>query len=242
MLVTTDTLLTRARAISDMADNFVSRAVWLLWLNQANLQLSLFIARAGYMHRPVVLPLTATGASTYAVPECMAIVGVHEKRSGGGYRRIEPNQAVEGLYPDSASVGFPQRWHADTADDGSIALSFYPNPGSGDYVVTYLATPTPLVWLGDALLEEPVPTVSATVNYPMGWEEWLVLEMARHATIKEEGDTRAIEKLKQDIEQHIGDSIHDRALNDAPVVRNTDSTSPYTLSLVYGPRGAWRFF
>lgn len=83
---------------------------------------------------------------------------------------------------------------------------------------------------------------ATSVSYPMGWEERIVLGMARRALIKEESDTRAIDSEIALWESRIEEACWGRVLADTPSVRNSDQ-------LIYGwrdrheipPYGYWIF-
>lgn len=63
------------------------------------------------------------------------------------------------------------------------------------------------------------------VTYPMGWEERIVLGMARRALIKEESETRAIDSEIALWESRIEESAWSRVLSESPTVRNSDMTN-----------------
>lgn len=81
---------------------------------------------------------------------------------------------------------------------------------------------------------------STSVAYPMGWEERIVLGMARRALIKEESDTRGVDSEIQLWDARIEEACWNRVLTNSPTVRNTDDlyygwTDRYSIP----PVGLW---
>jgi hypothetical protein len=237
--VTTQTILDRARAISDMDDsNFVSETVWMSWMNQAKTQLDLFIARSGVVQNECTYALTATGAVAYSFSEPLALLCVHEKDDSGRVRRLEEANSIEGFqYLGTAPVTGQAVQFRCTAAAGLMKISLYPVPTSGTYLVT-------VIKLGDTLvISDPLDGEIDSVSYPLGQEEWIVLEMAKRAITKEEGDTRGIVSLQNKIEQHVEEAAWSRALADSPTVRDSRlRSSDWSLNFQYGPPLSWRYF
>ncbi len=207
------------------------------WMNQAKRQLDLMIARAGCVQNEHSYVLTATGAVAYSFPEPLALLAVHEMDTSGRIRRLEEMNAIEGFqYLGAAPVTGSATRYRLTQAPSELRLSLYPVPSSGSYLVTVIKQ-------GDTLvLDNPLEGETDAVIYPMGWEEWIVLEMAKRALIKEEGDSRGIERLQKQVEQFVEENAWSRALADAPSVRDSRVTGDLTSYLVYGAPASWRFF
>jgi hypothetical protein len=214
---TAQELIDRAAGASDMHDNFVSSSLWLQWASLERYALELFMARSGWPIDFSSATITVTGAEagTYSLagnPDMMAIVCVHRLVSGG-LQRLEYDDAVTFLRQVPGSPidsGDARKYRVKRAVDG-IALQFYPEPQVGDQlVVTYIPAPTRLTVTTDA------------VNYPMGWEERVVLGMARRAMDKEESDSRAIQIQMREMDSQIEELCWNRVMSESPKVRNAD--------------------
>lgn len=214
---TAASLFARVRAIADMQDDdsangFLSDTVLLTWLNQARYQLDLIFARASYVIGVSRTTIPATGASAYNLPTPIAIVSVDwVSTDGQRLLRIPPKHAAQN-YPvlpgRPATSDSPQSYYAELIADGTLDLYLDPRPTGGQFLVTTIPYHADLTATTD------------TVNYPGGADEWLVLEMARNAIIKEEGDTRAIEKKQKEIANHIEAEGWSRQFLDVPNWRN----------------------
>lgn len=240
--VTGQSLVDRAMAISDMHDNFVSPTEWLAWLNQEQRTLRLFLARSGWAlpFDTTTATITAAGWSLVtdgaaAVPvsrsaaghhvftptlaDVMAVVCVHESQSGRLFRLSYKDsvnflrQTIQGTVSQGHATDFRMRMYGN-----EIHMDFYPTPLATEiYLITYLSAPVPLTALTQA------------VALPMGWEERLVLGMARRAIIKEESDPSKIEQLLAEMDREIEELCWSRNMSEAPVVRNIDIDTQITI-------------
>ncbi len=322
--VTVSELVDRAKAISDMRDNFVSPTVWEYWASQERLSLDLFLARSGW-----TLPLSTfdievdgTENGAYAVnPDngVMCIVAVHQV-DGTRVRPLRHENAVEFIRSTDGPTGHSATYRVQWTGD-NLTLNLSRTPTSGEtYRVTYIAHPLKLTLtdpstyatvtfaasdaankfvataltlgsagngtvvtlvdtdLAPALTTDTLAAVTArfddgtstwaqmytalntsefievtteiatgtmiatdvgtgttaggldpvdfgvalSVAYPMGWEERIVLGMARRALIKEESSTSAIDSEIALWESRIEEACWSRVLSEAPSVRNTD--------------------
>lgn len=86
-----------------------------------------------------------------------------------------------------------------------------------------------------------LPTTPATsVSYPMGWEERIVLGMARRALMKEESDTKAVDTEIALWESRIEEACWNRVLTSSPQVRNIDYQHyAWTNRYLVPPFGFW---
>lgn len=81
-----------------------------------------------------------------------------------------------------------------------------------------------------------------TVAYPLGWEERIVLGMARRALMKEESDTRPVDTEIALWESRIEEACWNRVLTNSPSVRNSDQeTYGWTDRFSMPPIGNWVF-
>lgn len=240
---TITTLVARAKAIADMHDNFVTPTEWLNWFNQENYALRLYLARCGWVQEVLTSSCSITTAtessnvwdvttagSTVTLssttpgfsfqPEIasvtthpMAIICVHESRDNG-LRQLRYNNAIDILRQlpgSSLNTGSAREFRLVTNSNGHLHFNFFPTPLAGDvYIVSWIPEPTAADDLAD------------TVSYPMGWEERIVLGMARRALIKEESDPGRVEQMMAQMESQIEELCWSRVLGENPSVRNVD--------------------
>ncbi len=215
---TAQTLIGRAATMADMHDSFVTPAEWLVWLNTEIRALDLLCARSGYVLPAATQTTVSAAPYTITVPnEMVAVIGVWEVASGGKYRRVSLQNPIDinRQDPVAGTDTGPARWYSVTrvTNSDSHTVSLYPRPVAG----TYMAVTIPLSTLAAAL--------STALWYPMGFEEWLVLKLARRALIKENSETSQIDRLIAEQEQHIEETCWSRQVGEAPTVRNTDAVA-----------------
>lgn len=238
---TVATLIDRAKTASDMRDNFVTPTQWEYWASQERLALDHFLARSGWTLPLSEFNITVTGSEggSYTVNPTggvMAIVCVLQYDSSGRLRLLEHQDAVTFLrrLPGTNAVGHGRYYRVTNSGD-SLVLNIFPEPAAAEtYRVVYIAHPKKLKISAPGTWEE------ASVSYPMGWEERIVLGMARRALIKEESDTRSIDTEIALWESRIEEAAWDRVLTSSPAVRNID-TQHYGWSDRYSvpPFGLW---
>ncbi len=212
-----------------MHDGFISPVQWYYWMNKENYALALFIARAGWVENIQTLTITPTGTENgkfiLNLPNIpLAIVAIHEVGTNlQGVRLLKNSNAVEFLRqlpgstvnPFGHSKEYRVIWDQD---NDQYFINFFPEPSlSTQYMVSYIPAPKKLVQtVNDATKE------ALSVTYPLGWEERVVLGMAREALDKEESDTVRIEKKLKDMESRIEEFCWSRILSAVPTIRNSD--------------------
>lgn len=234
--VTSDQIISRAATMADMRDNFVTQEEWYDWFNFENRALALFMARHGW--RLVDLKSkTAVAPSSLIIDvvagdrSVMAVLGVWEVASDGRVRRL--------LYTDRVSAenfagntGTARYWSTSESvesEDESVLITLHPTPTSGTYKVVYLPAP-----------QLAVPGEGYGLIYPMGVEEWVVLQLATRAKIKEQTGTDELEKQLRKVEAHVEEVSWNRALAEAPKVRNVDRDERgWSDSMVFSPVDSW---
>jgi hypothetical protein len=204
------------------------------WASQEYLALNLFIARAGWALSTANYDLTVVGneAGRYiidpdldddggAVVGVMAVVCVHEMITNG-FRRLRYQDSVSFMRQPPGSSG-GAKGHAQffrmqsTADH--VVMNLFPEGKAGEtYRVTYIPHPFRL-----SLDTSPSAGYRNTVSFPMGWEERIVLGMARRGLIREESDPGLIDTEIKLWDTRIEESCWNRVLAEAPVVRNVDN-------------------
>lgn len=219
-------LVDRAAAVGDFEGSFVTPAQWLAWLNHRHVALQVRIARLGWVLEETTTPVAVTGAQSYSLgAEPLAVVGVYHVGPSGRLRRL---RLVDPLVRARFSGEFPTGDAREAylfRSGGNFNLAFYPVPTSGTYQVVTIAHPAAL------------GSLSATVSYPAGWEEWLVLSLARLARVKEETTTSDLDRLLAEVDREIERAVWTRQLASCPAVRNVDDVERPGLP----PPGEWFF-
>lgn len=241
--VTVSTLISRAKAIGDFRDNFVTPTQWTTWATQERLALDLFLARSGWTIPMTNFNITVTGseAGSFSVNPTggvMAIVCVHEYDSAGRIRMLHHQDTVGFLRQNPGGTAVPagdSKYYRVQWSGDNLTLNLFPEPKTGEtYRVVYIAHPKGLVTSGAGSWEE------TSVAYPMGWEERIVLGMARRGLIKEESDTRAVDSEIALWESRIEEACWNRVLTSSPAVRNTDTQNyGWTDRFSLPPYHAW---
>lgn len=236
-------LIDRAKATADMRDNFVTPTQWLYWATQERLALDLFLARSGWTLPLSDFNLTITGSENGAfvvnpTGGVMAIVCVLQYDTGGRVRHLRYQDSVGFLRQVPGSLQSPKgnsSFYRVTWSGDNLTLNLYPEPSPGEtYRVVYLAHPKKLV------LSAPGSWEETSVSYPMGWEERVVLGMARRALMKEESDTRSVDSEIGLWESRIEEACWNRVLTESPSVRNSDlQTYGWTDRYSLPPVGFW---
>lgn len=230
---TVQEIVDRAAAIADMDGNFVSPAQWLAWYNAESRALEFFIARSGWVHNTASSVDSSSGYEI-SIPEAnrpMALIGVYEVRDGR-YRPLKFQNTVDFTrqsYGAPATTGDAHFYSVESSPtQDKLTIYLFPLPSSGTYRVLYLAG------------REPVDDLTDSVNWPLGWEERIVLGMARRALIKEESDSRVIEKLMAEQDAIIEEFCWNRVLAESPRLRNVDSRDRgWSEDLIFGPYESW---
>lgn len=209
--VTLQTLIDRAKAASDVQDEFVSQVEWTTWANTEVLLLENFLLRVGYVLRENTVSITATGATSYSLTQDpMAVLAVYEVKDSR-WRRLRPGDLVDGPGGiDTVTTGAAQQYRFIQDATGVLQLLLWPNAASGSYKVRVVTAPTALA------------SLSSSVNYPAGFEERIVLGMARRALAKEETVNTVLEQHLREIEQHIEEVAVNRVFSAHQAIRNTD--------------------
>jgi hypothetical protein len=213
------------------------------WATQENLNLALFLARSGWTQNVLTETITVAGTEDgefELTASPLAIVAVHQSKSTG-YRRLRHTNYVDFIRQapgSSLATGDPVDWVAkwDQAADSTV-LCFYPEPPTGTVlVVSYVPEPERLT-----LSSSPDTGYANSVNYPMGWEERVVLGIARRALEKEESDSSAILRQIRECEASIEAACWDRVLAESPTIRNVDHLSTWQRTVIYPPATQWVF-
>lgn len=244
--ITTTELVNRAKAAADMHDNFITPAQWMYWASQERMSLDLLLARSGWglAYETTTITVAGTEAGTFTLVDgatpiaVLAIVAVHEY-GASGTRLLTYDDSVgflKQLPTQTITTGHPSKYRIRRTGD-ELEFNFFPNPTTGlTFVVTYL--PHPLRLSTDANLNEDEFTDSVT--YPMGWEERIVLGMARRALEKEESDSTPILRQLAQIDAEIEELCWSRVMSANPTIRNVDgATRGWGADMMYPPPLSW---
>jgi hypothetical protein len=152
----------------------------------------------------------------------MAIIGVWEVNTSGMTRRLKRSDEISFLRQVPGSTNLPTGHSQEyrifySQGFNSLNLNFYPEPSVGEtYMFSYIQAPLKLA------VNILTTDQEDYVTYPMGWEERIVLGMAKRALIREESDTTAIEREIAEIDRRIEEHIWDTQLAETAVIRNVD--------------------
>lgn len=192
MLVTVSEILQRALVAADYEDSapgagFVKQENLLLWLNQHHRMFRSKLLRLGTVLSEATEDITLTGATSYAMTaDPMAILSVDLVKNGRLYNIPPANPIVGYRYETTDYSNGPSYYRVIENDTGTLSLNFYPSPTSGTVRVAYAATPTTL-------------TIDSSVNYPLGWDEYLVLCLAEDILGKANDSNETIARKKADV-------------------------------------------
>jgi hypothetical protein len=209
-------LVNRAASVADQHDGFVTPEECLDWLNVEARALDVFCARHGWKLRAFAQTTVASAPYSITLPdETLALLGVWELTSDGRYRPLEHTDAVTSRIQDPLTgpdTGEAREFWTESAGDG-VTVYLYPRPTSGTYVAIYLPSTARFTDLED------------TATYPLGFEEWIVLNLALRMLVKEESDTRKVEDLILKEERKISEMGWQRQMAEVPKIRKQRRTS-----------------
>lgn len=211
---TVTNLIARAAAAADMEDNFVTSTQWTRWATIEHHSLYSRVARLGIPYHEADESLTFTGASQYNIAEPMAILGVYYIESDGRYRKLQLQHPVQNIGTPNRVIGPAASFRVLRNTDNNVTFRFFPNPPSGSGIAKVIPHPKELVLSG------PTASQATSVNYPLSWEERIVLGMARRALAKEETINPLIETQIRDTDAVIEQAAREQLMMDAPKIRD----------------------
>jgi hypothetical protein len=176
--VTLGTLVTRCQQRVDFeGDGHIATSEWKALISEQNGELQLLVAETGMRYFETEATVTATGATSYALPaDHLATLGIEFVRDAAGTRR--PLQEVM-IQERAAVVGRTGEAYAYAIIGQNVEL--YPVPGSGSYKHIYIPQPPDISGAIDA--------TSVDVVTPDG-EAFLIWGVAVKALSKGEADVR----------------------------------------------------
>lgn len=207
-------IIERAKQAADMNDGFPSDATWLYWLNAEYKKLWVRLIRSGYPPAISNESITADGSSQYNIDEPSAVIAVYGVRSSGStlkYFRVPVKHAWQQIRSSVNSYPYECYLIPNHIYTGQIGIVFQPNPTSGTYLVVTIPQPYKVV----SGTPTPGANESNSVYLPFGWEERIVLGMARRALTKEETVNPSLEREINEVDEQIDTHIHDYIMQQA---------------------------
>jgi hypothetical protein len=226
--ITVQNMIDRAAAIADQHDDFVTPEQWLAWVNAEVRALDIFLARNGWIQQgPLATEVTSAPYSAVLPAETMCVLGVWEV-DGGRYRRLRYSDTVSSRFQNPTNgpiVGAAREFWIERNDD-EMTVRLFPRPTSGAYICLSITSTLGVTILADVL------------NYPLGFDELIVLKLARKALVKEESNTSAVERLIAQEEQRIEEICWNSVLAESPRVRRAER-SGWEREPLYPEARAW---
>jgi hypothetical protein len=188
-----------------MQDNFVTTTQWLAWLNYERQALEIFLNRTGWVTNLRTTQLISDNGSYTVAGDGYALTGVVMAVAGvyqydqGTFRRLTLRPSVDVMSDSTEQQGTPYHYSLEQDGDDTV-IRLHPRPDSGTFYAVWLPSPA------------AVTSMTGSMTYPLGFEEWLVLKLARRALVKEESDTSSVDKLIREIEQTVEELCWSRAL------------------------------
>lgn len=172
----------RQRSDNEYTDGeFVSDAELLKMANRSRKQLFGLLVEAGqHSVAETIYTVPVDGSLSYALPDdCFSVAGVFRQENEEYYRlrrhdqRVHPSDRVE-------DVAITYRTHGSLEDS---VIEFNPRVDSGTYKIRYVGVPTDFTATTDEM------------DGVLGWEEWVVLDVAIDV-LNKEGLFEAADRLK----------------------------------------------
>lgn len=240
MRVTTDELVDRVLTAIDMEDGYATPAMVLRIINAAHPRFLFMLQSLGWVHNPIREEFTLQATTTSYTPTYtpMSILGLYTRSPGGDWQPVQSESA--GYAPRSDNYNGSARYsmHEETASivpatlfnlgDEPTAPSITVNGGTaGDECqLVYIAEPATLYLEADALtwdLEVGDARLNQLwVDFPNGWEEWLVMDAAITLAGREETTNTTMIARKAEIAADITQMVTNRMMADGPRIKNID--------------------
>ena len=201
-------LIERAIDVTDEVDQHITEARWIRFANRGNEMLAALLPKLGYVWAESYSEqTTVAGTSAYTIPDAISVLAVHVTLNGVP---IPLTPADPLLDRPGTERGTPCTWRM-TQENNALSISVFPPPDRAlPLTVTYVPQPGVLTATTDVVI------------YPSGFEEWIVLHMARRALTRQGVSNRAINTLQTEVEAFIRDQAWDRAIGAHQRVRNVD--------------------
>lgn len=216
MLVTVSELISRAATAADMTDNFIKPSEWLSWANVKDKELAVRVAQLGVPYRQYDEMITVDGSLEYTIAEPLAIIAVYYVEADGKFKRLKVKSPIQLVTLSDANKGVPSHCHIRRYGS-SIFIQPYPTPTDSALVVRAIEHP------GKLVLSNPGLGEYDSVNYPLNWEEYIVLGMAKNALAKEETVNPLIDAQLREIISHIEASASNYLMTDLATIRDINS-------------------
>lgn len=212
--VTVSDMITKVRQKADMVNTrFVTDTEVAGYLDSRNKELYGILVRYQLLQDEVEQTITADGSAYYALPaRHFSTLDIYYDQ-GSGTELVRLKRLSHRDRPRTS--GSSQAVGYRLTGDGVV---LYPAVSSGTYKHYYVPSPLELVeTVSDATTEV------ASVSYPMGWEEYIILGAAIDCLAKEETINQALNKKFSDMERRIADEASLREQSETQTVYNADS-------------------
>lgn len=233
MIVTVQTLVDRVLESIDMEDGFATPSMVVRELNAAHPRFLFMLEACQWVHNPVAESFTTNGSEQRVLAtRAMSVLGVFI-RSGSCWLKLK---SESGAAPIESTGWYGSSRYRLNNSNGQTAVVFNPPiPAGMQMEIRYLEEPPELV------LTAPVSPQVDYVDYPGGWEEWLVLDVAEKMAGREESVNTLISQRKKEIEEAVVSMASNQLATDGARVANVDNvTRPgWQLSSIINRRYRW---
>lgn len=199
--VTLGEIRTRAQQLADIGTDadggsFVSSAEWSRYIDQAYCELYELMANSGLYYFESEQSITTTGAATVALPaDHFQTIGVDYQRNNYWTPLHRIGVRERNRFPITG-VAYAMAYRVVGTN-----LVLYGTPPSGQtYRHLYVPAPASLVDAADA----------TTVDGVAGWEEYIVVDAAIRALLREDTDTSQLQARKAQLKQRIAEAAEQR--------------------------------
>lgn len=201
-----DQIVINAKEAADMTTaNFLGALEVERLVNKSYGRWYYMVARAVPERFEKTQTITATGATSYAVPTDYAATMAMEHTPSGSNSVLEIPRVMfqeRNRWGTGTTGGVARGFRVARLDGSNVPqVFFYPNPTSGDYTHVYL--PVPKVLEGSEGDDDSIDGV-------FGWERWIELDVAIQLLNKEESDASALVLERAKIEREIEGAASDR--------------------------------
>jgi hypothetical protein len=195
-------LRTRVRQLADIVNSdFVTDAELDARINVSYKELYGLLVRASLHRSEEVALVECDGSESYRVPDdFFGLIGI--------YRSIGEDKIPLERFPDKFRPG-SRTGDATMYRISGSDLVLYPKPSSGVYDMVYIPVPD------TATADDDV------IDGVLGWEEFLVLDVAIYCLEKEESDTSKLELKRDRILKRIQDEAQIAEFTETPRIGNS---------------------
>ena len=239
MRVTTEELVDRVLTAIDMEDGYATPAMVLRIINAAHPRFLFKLQSLGWVHNPIRENFTLQATASYTpVHRPLAVLGLYNRTPGSEWCKVQSESSGE---PSRNDYNLDGRLRYSMVEETAavepttiLNLGIDPVPPSIvvngavpglEYQLVYIAEPKKLYLVTDPDLDLELgdPRMNQIyVDFPNGWEEWLVLDAAITMGAREETAHPILQARKMEVEGDICQMVTNRLMADGPSLRNVD--------------------